>query len=587
MKKIGKFLIKKNCVTSNARTSTLQLSHGTLNLPKFMPVATYGCMKGVLHSQLHNTIILSNTYHLRNLNRNLHQFTRYNHNILTDSGGFQIVSLNDNIISEEGVTFHEKYKGKVTDKNNTESEKLNEDKELNKDVRDKGSKEDKNNTESEKLNEDKEVNKDVNGKGTKKDKNNTESDKYSKDTEESKDINGEDYLKIQQCVKSNISNTNNNTPLYSTLLTPEISIQIQNKLNSDIMMQLDDVRNPLSTYNDIECAMYRSLRWLDRCILEHKNTHQLLFPIIQGGLFKDLRIISTTEIKKRLLFYNEEEFCKMGVNDSTNEQQGLNNNTDMQQGLNDSTNEQQGLNDSSNKQQGLNDSTNKQQGVSNNTPTTTINTPKVNMCRGVAIGGLSGGEDKNHFCDVISLCVSILGPNIPKYVMGVGYPEDVLVCICLGIDMMDCVYPTRTARFGIALTDKGCIKVNTVEWNTSDRCVGTDISNISSPITNTSISNPTSIAPTYSPIYPLDPTCKCYCCLNYNIQYLKTLKNTTNLCILLTLHNLFYMENFIDRIRISIENNRLNIFVKEYVKNRYNNQPPEWFVRAMKSVNLM
>ncbi|KAK1350329.1 Queuine tRNA-ribosyltransferase catalytic subunit 1 [Hamiltosporidium tvaerminnensis] len=278
---------------------------------------------------------------------------------------------------------------------------------------------------------------------------------------------------------------------------------------------------------------------------------------------------------------------QLGLSNNTREQQGFNDSTNEQQGISNSTSEQQGLSNNTSEQQGLNDITNKQQGVSNNTPTTTINTPKVNMCRGVAIGGLSGGEDKNHFCDVISLCVSILGPNIPKYVMGVGYPEDVLVCICLGIDMMDCVYPTRTARFGIALTDKGCIKVNTVEWNTSDRCVGTDISNISSPITNTSISNPTSIAPTYSPIYPIDPTCKCYCCLNYNIQYLKTLKNTTNLCILLTLHNLFYMENFIDRIRISIENNRLNIFVKEYVKNRYNNQPPEWFIRAMKSVNLM
>ncbi|TBU00940.1 queuine tRNA-ribosyltransferase, partial [Hamiltosporidium tvaerminnensis] len=188
MKKIGKFLIKKNCVTSNARTSTLQLSHGTLNLPKFMPVATYGCMKGVLHSQLHNTIILSNTYHLRNLNRNLHQFTRYNHNILTDSGGFQIVSLNDNIISEEGVTFHEKYKGKVTDKNNTESAKFNEDNEVNKDVRDKGSKEDKNNTESEKFNEDKELNKNVRDKGSKEDKNNTESEKFNEDKELNKNV---------------------------------------------------------------------------------------------------------------------------------------------------------------------------------------------------------------------------------------------------------------------------------------------------------------------------------------------------------------------------------------------------------------
>jgi queuine tRNA-ribosyltransferase len=71
---------------------------------------------------------------------------------------------------------------------------------------------------------------------------------------------------------------------------------------------------------------------------------------------------------------------------------------------------------------------------------------------GYAIGGLSGGESKDEFRKVVSQCCRALPPDKPVYCMGVGFPLDLVVCACLGVDMADCVYPTRTARFGTALT---------------------------------------------------------------------------------------------------------------------------------------
>ena len=75
---------------------------------------------------------------------------------------------------------------------------------------------------------------------------------------------------------------------------------------------------------------------------------------------------------------------------------------------------------------------------------------------GYAIGGLAGGEEKSAFCKVVSQCTAALPPNKPRYVMGVGYPLDLVVCSALGADMYDCVYPSRTARFGTALVQKEC-----------------------------------------------------------------------------------------------------------------------------------
>lgn len=152
------------------------------------------------------------------------------------------------------------------------------------------------------------------------------------------------------------------------LLTPEHSISLQNSIGSDIMMQLDDVIATTSPdHARIKEAMYRSIRWLDRCIAAHKKPEsQNLFCIIQGGLDLELR----------------KECCK--------------------------------------------------EMVARDTP-------------GIAIGGLSGGEAKEEYCKVVSTCTDMLPPNKPRYVMGVGYPEDLVVSVALGADMFDCVWPTRTA----------------------------------------------------------------------------------------------------------------------------------------------
>lgn len=152
------------------------------------------------------------------------------------------------------------------------------------------------------------------------------------------------------------------------LLTPEHSISLQNSIGSDIIMQLDDVITTTSPdHVRMNDAMYRSVRWLDRCIEAHKKPKtQNLFCIIQGGLDLEMRRVCCEEMIKR-------------------------------------------------------------------------DTP------GVAIGGLSGGEAKDAFCKVVSCCTSMLPEQKPRYVMGVGYPEDVVVSIALGADMFDCVWPSRTA----------------------------------------------------------------------------------------------------------------------------------------------
>lgn len=171
------------------------------------------------------------------------------------------------------------------------------------------------------------------------------------------------------------------------LLTPEHSINLQNTIGSDIIMQLDDVL--VTTSPDTERmreAMRRSVRWLDRCIAAHRNpTTQNLFCIIQGGLDLSMRRECCEEMVKR-------------------------------------------------------------------------DTP------GIAIGGLSGGEAKEDFCRVVDTCTGLLPEGKPRYVMGIGYPEDLVVSVALGADMFDCVWPTRTARFGNAITKHGMLSLRHTKY---------------------------------------------------------------------------------------------------------------------------
>ncbi|AFN83118.1 queuine tRNA-ribosyltransferase [Encephalitozoon romaleae SJ-2008] len=386
---IGDFKVIKKCSTTNARVSKLELNDVCLELPIFMPVGTYGAMKGIRVSDLQEKMILANTYHLRALGKGIKKFMKYRGGMLTDSGGFQIGSLPDVVVTEEGVKFG------------------------------------------------------------------------------------------------------------ATLFTPEDSMDIQMKLGADIVMQLDDVVNPCDTKEKIEIAMRRSIRWMDRCInainshgvnghnkkvkremnvpqikLDEKST-QILFPIIQGGLDEELRAESIAEVLKR--------------------------------------------------------------------------SPK-----GLAIGGLSGGEEKSEFARVVHFCIQNLPENIPRYLMGVGYPEDIVVCAALGSDMSDCVYPTRTARFGKALSDTGDILFTSKLKNDKRR---------------------------------IDESCDCYVCSKYSRAFIFSIKGTTNFCMLLSVHNLHYMRNLTRRIRESIMEDKYPEFIKTFMRRRFR-EIPEWIRIALRKVGV-
>ena len=130
---------------------------------------------------------------------------------------------------------------------------------------------------------------------------------------------------------------------------------------------------------------------------------------------------------------------------------------------------------------------------------------------GYAIGGLAGGEDKNSFWRVVAHNCQRLPPHKPRYLMGVGYPLDLVVCVALGVDMFDCVYPTRTARFGVALVPEGAVRLKAAEFG--------------------------------SCLDPVDAQCGCSCCKHYTRAAMHALfKEANSLAAqLLTTHNIAYM----------------------------------------------
>ncbi|KAI9299151.1 queuine tRNA-ribosyltransferase-like protein [Neoconidiobolus thromboides FSU 785] len=384
-----KLEILAKCSTTKARVSKLYLPHYNADLPMFMAVGTQGTMKGLTTDQLEEIdchVILGNTYHLGHrpgpeLLRKvggLHNFMKWNRALLTDSGGFQMVSLLKLAeITEEGVQFQSPHDNSMM------------------------------------------------------------------------------------------------------MLTPEHSMELQNAIGADIMMQLDDVIASTTTGERVEEAMHRSIRWLDRCIKAHaRPDEQNLFAIIQGGLDTRLRKICIDEMVKR-------------------------------------------------------------------------DTP------GYAIGGLSGGESKDEFWRVVSLCTDLLPDNKPRYCMGVGYAEDLVVCSALGVDMYDCVFPTRTARFGNALTFNNTLSLKQKQYRHDDT--------------------------------PIEEDCPCFTCKNYTRSYLHTIvtKETVG-CHLISIHNLSFQMRLMKGIRTSIIEDKFPQFVKGFMKSYYKNEGkyPEWVVNALNSVGI-
>eukprot|EP00039_Didymoeca_costata_P022459 m.4573 g.4573 ORF g.4573 m.4573 type:complete len:401 (+) comp3020_c0_seq2:269-1471(+) len=382
------FEILAECSTSRARAADLTLPHSVVPLPIFMPVGTQGTMKGLTSDQLRELgckIMLSNTYHLGlrpgqdilDKAGGLHKFMDWDNSLLTDSGGFQMVSLLALAeITEDGVTFQSPHDGS------------------------------------------------------------------------------------------------------QMLLTPEKSIDLQNSIGADIIMQLDDVVSSTVTGPRVEEAMWRSIRWLDRCIKANKRPDcQNLFAIIQGGLDPELRTKCLQEMVRR-------------------------------------------------------------------------NTP------GYAIGGLSGGESKHEFWKIVKQCAAGLPRDKPRYLMGVGYALDLVVCVALGVDMFDCVFPTRTARFGVALTRYGQLQLKSQDLASDFR--------------------------------PISEDCSCQTCKLYTRAALHSIVTREEVCChLISTHNIAYQLNLMREARESIIEGKFPNFVRKFVKDLHGNEKcPSWAVDALNSVGI-
>jgi tRNA-guanine transglycosylase len=384
-----------------ARALEMRLPHGPLRTPVFMPVGTQGTVKGVstleLQAQpLDCEIILGNTYHLGCRPGGallagaggLHGFMAWPRNILTDSGGFQMVSLAKlSAVTEEGVTFQSPVDGSMM------------------------------------------------------------------------------------------------------LLTPEMSMQLQNQIGSDIMMALDDVVSSVSPSRErVEEANHRTLRWIDRCIAAHaKPASQSLFGILQGGLdvapggMRDVNLAGMLQRDAAL--------------------------------------------------------------------------------PGYAIGGLAGGEEKDAFWRVVDFCCARLPAHKPRYLMGVGFPLDLVVCTALGVDMYDCVYPTRTARFGTALV--GCAPGGLLKLKTA-ACAGD--------------------------ARPLEEDCGCDTCARYTRAHLHLLLKTDAVGPqLLSVHNIAHMMRLVRRMRAAIEAGSYTQFVQRFMVDFYGGRRealPRWVADACAAAGI-
>jgi len=249
-------------------------------------------------------------------------------------------------------------------------------------------------------------------------------------------------------------------------LSPEISMQIQKSLNSDIVMQFDEctpyeIDGRPATSEEAAKSMRMSLRWAQRSMNEFKTGENpnALFGIVQGGMYEKLRDESL---------------------------EGLEN----------------------------------------------INFP------GLAIGGLSVGEPKEDMMRILAHVGPKLPENKPHYLMGVGTPEDLVEGVANGVDMFDCVMPTRNARNGWLFTRFGDIKIKNARYKEDNT--------------------------------PLDETCTCYCCQNFTRAYLHHLHRSKEIlgARLNTIHNLHYYLQLMQDMRDAIDEDRFHAFRLQFNEER-------------------
>jgi len=171
---------------------------------------------------------------------------------------------------------------------------------------------------------------------------------------------------------------------------------------------------------------------------------------------------------------------------------------------------------------------------------------------GYAIGGLAVGEPKERTIPTVDLSTDLLPEGRPRYLMGVGHPEDLVAAVALGVDMFDCVYPTRTGRFGYALVPEGRLNLGSARYRDDPR--------------------------------PVDETCDCLACRTHSRAYLSHLVRSGEMLgpILLSLHNLRYLHRLTEAMRAAIEAGRFAAFALEFAERRFQGRPPDWFAEALR-----
>jgi queuine tRNA-ribosyltransferase len=358
--------------STGARVGRLTLARGVIDTPTFMPVGTQAAIRTLpplFLDELGVQILLANTYHLHQrpgeaiVERlgGLHRFMGVNQPILTDSGGFQVFSLDKKEVSEDGVAFATEVDGKPT------------------------------------------------------------------------------------------------------FLSPERSMEVQQKLGADIAMAFDECLPHDAPRKQVEASVERTARWAARSLAAHQRADQSLFGIVQGGMIPALRERSVGQL------------TSLGFD-------------------------------------------------------------------GYAIGGLSVGEGPEIMNQVLEHTTALMPPGLPRYLMGVGRPQDLVDGVALGVDMFDCVIPTRHARGGIAYTFQGRLRITQNSYRRD--------------------------------AYPLDTACRCYACRRFSRAYLHHLYQTGEVLgtTLVTIHNLAFFQELMRRIRAGIADGDFKA-LRSRVRELYPEQP--------------
>lgn len=583
------FKIIKKCKITNGRVSTFELANNILNLPVYMPVATYGAMRGVMVNKLEEDIILSNTYHLRNLNKNVKNFMGWKKSMLTDSGGFQIQSLPNVKVVDSGVIFGDKL---FTPEESMEAQMMlgadimmQLDDVVNPMERDELHVKaiarsiewldraiihiDKINTEKKKNNIGS-----INGNNLKEGaknnmkegaKNNQKEDVKNNNNKERKDkmrYNSESEVwKAVDLADNGTSNTDNTVNVtnnteeiiettYNTGNGTYNTTEPSNNTTEDAMGEntTEDSDNTVNaTNNSIE----------QTCNETYNETYN-------ETVITDNEDSSSTEAEDNteIVEYNNNiETTVTTTGGSTDDAIKGNSSSETFEATNCYDVKIKKMKKTKNiiKIPHIKCWNNQvlfpiiQGGLIEGLRSKSIKEILLRKPKGLAIGGLSGGEDKNDFYRTVHTCCIKLPDGMPRYLMGVGYPEDIVVCCALGTDMSDCVYPTRTARFGRAFCDTGDIVINNAMCEQ---------------------------------LVPISSDCECETCKKYTRSYLALIKGSAIFCMIMSQHNLYYMRNLTRRIREAILADKFPEFICKFMKMRYQDKIPEAIVNALKLVNI-